>query len=266
MTDIARHNDLSIPASVDAITATAVLKIVNEAAAKSILDVPSGSGWLGQTINFKSSVDGIDLFEEPGSGYEKFFLADLDNGIPSACRKYEYIVCSEGIEHFGNPLLFFKSAHSHLEPKGRLLVSTPNTWYPAAKLQYLLRGFFPSFPCLVGNMKPGTHMHIMPWSFPQLYLYLRLSGFTTIKLHAVPEAKPKRFYERILGLPQFLYCQRKMRKSATDEEYQFWKQAGSQQSILGRRLVVTASPASESIAPEEQFSDIYRELTKRNTK
>lgn len=162
-------------------------------------------------------------------------------GFPPDFGKYDAIICCEGIEHFGNPDAFFRSAHIHLSCGGTLVVTTPNTWYPKARLQYMLRGFFPSFPCLVGNIKSGTHMHIMPWSFPQLFLYLTLANFKDITLHDVDEAKPKWFYERLLGLPQRLYCLNKLKRAATEEEREFWYQAGSRQSVFGRRLVVSAT-------------------------
>ena len=49
-------------------------------------------------------------------------------------------------------------------------------------------------------------MHVMPWSFPQLYLFLTLAGFGGIGLHDVDEPRPKRLYEWLVGLPQYLYC------------------------------------------------------------
>lgn len=159
-------------------------------------------------------------------------------GFPSDLGRYEAIVCCEGLEHFGSPDLFFKSAREHLTPGGQLIVTTPNVWFPGARLQFLLRGFFPSFPCLVGRIDRGTHMHIVPWSFPQLYLFFRLNGFAEITLHDIDEPKPKRLYERFLGFPQWLYCRRRLAKSPTDEERAFWSFAGSRQSIFGRRLVV----------------------------
>lgn len=149
-------------------------------------------------------------------------------------------MCCEGLEHFGNPELFLRTAFRHLEAGGLLIVTTPNVWYPEARLQYLLRGFFPSFPSLAGKIRRGTHMHIMPWSFPQLYLYLSLAGFGTIRLHEVDEPKPKRLYEWVLGWPQYLYCMSKTRKAASEEERSYWRQAGSRQSVWGRRLVVSA--------------------------
>ena len=153
----------------------------------------------------------------------------------------------EGIEHFGNPDLFFKTAHKRLVPGGQLIVTTPNVWFPEARLQFLLRGFFPSFPCLVGRIERGSHMHIMPWSFAHLYLFLRLNGFEKITLHDIDEPKPKRLYERLLGLPQSIYCRHKRAKSLTEEERIFWSFAGSAQSIYGRRLVVSAATPNPAV-------------------
>ena len=42
-------------------------------------------------------------------------------------------------------------------------------------------------------------MHIMPWSFPWLYLYLKLAGFEGIRLHEVYEKKPRHVIEKIFG-------------------------------------------------------------------
>ena len=86
-------------------------------------------------------------------------------------------------------------------------------------------------------------MHIMPWSFPQLFLYLRLTGFDVITLHSLDEPKPKRTYEWLVGAPQLLYCARKSRRAKTEEEIAFWSHAGSRQSLFGRRLVVSAIAA-----------------------
>lgn len=83
-------------------------------------------------------------------------------------------------------------------------------------------------------------MHIMPWSFPQLYLYLRLNGLDNITLHDIDEPKPKRFYERIIGIMPMLYCRHRKKKASSTEEHDYWQQAGSRQSIFGRRLVVSA--------------------------
>jgi hypothetical protein len=90
-------------------------------------------------------------------------------------------------------------------------------------------------------------MHIMPWSFPQLFLFLHLNGFEAITLHDIDEKKPKRMFERLFGIPQALYCRHKLNKSLTEEERTFWSFAGSEQSIYGRRLVVSAITPNPAI-------------------
>ena len=81
---------------------------------------------------------------------------------------------------------------------------------------------FPSFPSLVDTqIKFGSHMHITPWCYPQLYLYFKLAGFSPPVLIEEPLSKPKHFHERLLGFPSKLYIQRKIRKSKSDEEKTF---------------------------------------------
>lgn len=220
-----------------------VAALLNARQPRTVLDAPCGSGWLADLLGYDLQLDGIDLLAGPPPKYRHFRNADLDNALPPDLGTYDAIVCCEGIEHFGNPEVFFRSTRQHLTPGGLLVVTTPNIWHPAARLQYLLRGFFPGFPCLVGKIERGAHMHIMPWSFPQLYLYLRLTGFTDIALHDIEEPKPKHIYEWLVAVPQLLYCAHKRRRIKTGEEGSFWAHAGSRQSIFGRRLVVSGSAA-----------------------
>lgn len=218
-----------------------VANILNTHRPKTVLDAPSGSGWLRTVLDYDVVVDGIDLYEEVPDGYRSVRVFDLDDGLPGELPQYEAIVTCEGIEHIANPGLFLKDIKAHLVDGGLMILTTPNIWYPQSRLQFWLRGFFPGFPCLVGKINRGSHMHIMPWSYPQLYLYLRLFGFGDIVLHDEEQKKPKHFFEKIIGLPQYLYCKRKVKKSATEEERSFWKAAGSSQSVYGRHLIITAT-------------------------
>lgn len=220
-----------------------VVDLIRELNPTELLDCPSGGGWLQRALSDAGSpiaLDGIDLYADTASPYRRLIACDLDLGLPDELPSYPLIVSCEGIEHFGNPELFLRSVFNHLPDGGHFLVTTPNVWYPASKLQYLLRGFFPSFPSLAGKIRKGSHMHISPWSFAQLYLYLRLAGFEDVRLHAEPLSKAKHGWERLLGKPQQWYCQRKRRKAQSEEERDFWRQAGSKGSVYGRHLIVTA--------------------------
>ena len=220
-----------------------VARLLREKRPATVLDAPCGSGWLARELAAAAQIDGVDLFGQPPPGYRSFRAADLDAGLPADLGLYDAIACCEGLEHFSNPGLFLSSAFGHLSPGGLLVVTTPNVWYPEARVQYLLRGFFPGFPSLAAKVRRGTHMHLVPWSFPQLHLFLTLAGFGGIQLHEVDEPRPKRLYEWLVGLPQHLYCAAKARAALSAEERGYWTQAGSRQSVWGRRLVLSAMRA-----------------------
>jgi len=212
---------------------------------QTMLDAPSGGGWLPEALGANVAVDGIDLYVDEAPGYRKFWKYDLDEGLPEDCADYDLICCCEGLEHVGSPLLLLRHFHRSLKPDGKLIITTPNVWYPQARMQYLFRGFFPSFPPLPGKVKPGTHMHITPWSIPQLYVFLKLSGFTLSKILPQPLSNPRHAFERIVGMPTRLYCQSKTKDASTDEEQEYWRIVGSKESRLGRHLMVEAFKSSD---------------------
>ncbi len=217
-----------------------VLKIIETINPYSLLDVPCGDGWLSKKLKKTIKIDGVDLYGEETLGYREWRRFDLEDGLPSDLGMYDCIVSCEGIEHIGNPQLFLRTAYMHLNPGGTLLLTSPNVWYPQSKLQYLLRGFFPSFPCLVGKINKGDHMHIIPWSFSQLYLFLTINSFEKINLHYEPLSEAKHFYEKLLGFPQLLYCRNKLARSTSEKERLFWAKAGSKESVYGRHLIISA--------------------------
>jgi SAM-dependent methyltransferase len=215
-----------------------VLDFLRDQKFSTVLDAPSGAGWLAEGLGKRAILDGIDLYAG-AKGYRTMWQHDLDLPLPVDCGIYDLICCCEGLEHVGNPLLLLREFFQRLPAGGRLIVTTPNVWYPQARLQYLLRGFFPSFPSLVGKIVSGSHMHITPWSWPQLYLYLKLAGFTEIKLLPEPLSVAKHFHEQLLALPAKIHSRKRERKARTAEEKDFWKTASSGAALLGRHLIVT---------------------------
>ncbi len=207
---------------------------------QSALDAPSGGGWLRKALKADAQMDGIDLYDESGEGYRNFWKHDLDRGLPADCGVYDAVLSCEGLEHVGNPLLLLRDAYAHLKPGGLVVVTTPSVWYPQARLQYLYKGFFPSFPPLAGRVVPGSHMHITPWNYPQLWTYLKLAGFEQIELLPEPELSGKHLHERILAWPARWWCRRKLRKAATAEEKDFWSTCASDTALLGRHMIVVA--------------------------
>lgn len=219
----------------------ALLKHLSGQSFQTALDAPSGGGWLPEALGDDVAVDGIDLYVDNAPGYRKFWKHDLDEGLPEDCQGYDLICCCEGLEHVGSPLLLLRHFHRALAEGGTLIITTPNVWYPQARLQYLFRGFFPSFPPLPDKVKLGTHMHITPWSYPQLYVYFKLAGFRPPEIIPEQLSRAKHFHERIIGLPAKLYCRSRLKKAQTAEEREYWKQAGTQESLLGRHLIAVTS-------------------------
>lgn len=82
-------------------------------------------------------------------------------------------------------------------------------------------------------------MHIMPWSWPQLYLHLTLAGFADIRLHPCIEEERTHLFEKNLALPMRSYCGRNARKAKTAEEKSYWNTAAEPGSLYARRLVVS---------------------------
>mgnify|MGYP000701767329 CR=1 FL=1 len=207
---------------------------------RAALDAPCGQGWLRRALGAGVELDGVDLYTQPNAGYRRVWRHDLDEGLPADCGPYDAVFCCEGIEHLGNPLRLLRDCRARLQPSGFLVVTTPNTWYPQARLQFWCRGFFPSFPPLAGKLAPGAHMHITPWNYPQLWVYLRLAGFDNIELIPEPLSRAKHFYERLLALPARWHCRSKGRRADSPEEKQFWRTAASDASLMGRHLIMAA--------------------------
>ena len=222
-----------------------VVEILQSAKPQSVLDTPSGEGWLRRMFADPAvAIDGIDLFEEKPEGYRCFLRHDLDEGLPDSLPQYDAIVSCEGLEHIANPGRFLVTARRQLNPGGSIVVTTPNTWYPGARLQYFLRGFFPSFPALVGRIERGTHMHIMPWSWPQLHLHMALAGFADVRLHPCLEDERTHAYEKALALQMKAYCRGRARKARTEEERSFWETCAAPGALYARRLVVSGRRAA----------------------
>lgn len=217
-----------------------VVEFLRERGFQSVLDAPSGGGWLPEALGAEKPVDGIDLYVDSAPGYRRFWKFDLDDGLPDDCRNYDLACCCEGLEHVGNPLRLLRHFHRALKPGGSVIVTTPSVWYPQARLQFLLRGFFPSFPPLAAKITPGTHMHITPWSWAQLHLYMRLAGFVEPRLLREPLARGMHFHERLLAIPTRLYYRSRQKRAQNEEERRFWQTAATDEALLGRHLIVTA--------------------------
>jgi SAM-dependent methyltransferase len=217
-----------------------VSAIAKKIRARSILDLPCGTGWLRDELGAEVEIDGVDLYEAHPRGYRKFLTADLEGGVPESFGSYDLIVSCEGIEHIANPGLLLRAAHRHLNDGGTIVITTPNTWHPSSRLKFFYRGFYPGFPRFLETITPGMHLHLTPWNWPQLYLHLTYAGFSNIEMHPCLADQRSSVFERILGLPMKAYCRSKARSAKIEEERRYWETAGSPGAIDTNRLIVSA--------------------------
>ena len=207
---------------------------------KDILDVPCGKGWVADLLADIKAIDGADASDLASNKYKEFFQIDFNDPLPLADESYDAVVSCEGLEHMGNPLLFLKECHRVLRAGGQLIVTTPNIWYHGSRFKFLINGFFPSFPPITSDFEVMNHKHLIPWSPPQLYLFLKLAGFSQIEQFAREEQSPKRHWERAFSWILKLYVARRYDRAKTDEEREFWQTMKVNQGLSGRGLIFKA--------------------------
>ncbi|MGV2863337.1 class I SAM-dependent methyltransferase [Achromobacter sp. AGC39] len=235
----------------------AVVEILHDRNAGRVLDAPCGTGWLGDMLSAQRGrqidVDGVGLWEFPpaDAGYRSVTEHDLDTPL-KVDTAYDAVVCCEAIHLMTNPGVLAQSLYQALRPGGTLIVTTPNTWYLRSRWQFLMRGFHSGFRPMVGRQRGVDYIAYFPFSFPQLHLLLTHYGYTDITLHEVNEPKPKRMIERLLAVPSRLYYRGRVKGAENEDVRRFWKQAGSDQSVYGRWLVVSARrPEEPAPAPAQ---------------
>jgi len=108
-----------------------------------VLDLPAGRGDDSRRlVALGYDVVPADLFPE---AYDtrigpKCVPADLAARLPFDDAKFDYLLCSEAIEHLPDQLAMLRECARVLRPQGRLFVTTPNLLSLRARLAFLLTG------------------------------------------------------------------------------------------------------------------------------
>jgi 2-polyprenyl-3-methyl-5-hydroxy-6-metoxy-1,4-benzoquinol methylase len=101
-----------------------------------ILDLGCSSGLLAERLRETGHrVTGVDVVEAPGvrSRMDRFFVADLDAGIPGDVGTgYDVVIAADVLEHLREPERLLREARRTLRPRGRMVACVPNIghWYP----------------------------------------------------------------------------------------------------------------------------------------
>lgn len=136
-----------------------------------LLDIAAGEGAMSAAAaEMGFQVSACDLqpenFKAPGV---ECAPCDLDKNLPFPDASFDCAVCIEAVEHLQNRYAFLAECARILRPGGTLILTTPNVLNLAARLKFLLTGFFPLFARPPGEFVPHpTHTHINP--IPYYYL------------------------------------------------------------------------------------------------
>lgn len=119
------------------------IECVGEGHGLSLLDVGCGSGVNSNMLALKGfSVSGVDISPAAIAQYcaQGFdgHVVNLEEGMPFSNDTYDVVFCSEVIEHITMPEVLIAEMERILKPRGRLILSTPNS----AFWVYRLLGLF----------------------------------------------------------------------------------------------------------------------------
>lgn len=214
-----------------------------------VLDAGTGQGTLARALAAAGFlVYACDILPErfgPPGGGVRFQEADLNAPLPYRDKTFDYICCTEVIEHVENPFALLREFWRILKERGLLFLSTPNILNMSSRVRFLLEGAYEFFKYpVVEWAETGTgDLHLYPIRYHELEYYLTHSGLQieevfTSTLH---------FQRRLLFFPLELLMRIQMAiknvRSSRPQEIsmvRLYRILGSDVLLYGEHLIVTA--------------------------
>lgn len=143
-----------------------------------VLDIGAGSGLLCEKLGdlgfrvFACDVTHKDfkLKKVP------FKIADVSKKLPYTSGSFDYVTCTEVVEHIENPWIFAREISRILKPNGKLVMTWPNFTSLISRLVFLTRGNFRYFD----DWTWDNWGHINPITFTEVYKIMREQKLTCV--------------------------------------------------------------------------------------
>lgn len=153
------------------------------------LDIGSGAGTLVELIKKvspKFSAKCIDYTDQLINDKNiPLDVVDLNfDKIPHPDNSFDFVSCTEVVEHLENYRLIIREAYRVTKPNGLAVFTTPNILNLNSRLRYLTYGFHTLFGPLRVNREEAfsTGGHITPVSYFYLAHSLLEAGFTDVRI------------------------------------------------------------------------------------
>jgi SAM-dependent methyltransferase len=211
-----------------------------------ILDAAAGPGMISRKLKEAGfDVVAVDinpsLFCVEGVSCEK---ADLNLALPFSDGTFDYVLCSNGIEHLENPVLFLRESFRILKERGKLLISTPNILNLKSRMANLLVGFdlFTGRPVNeVDDYAGGDHIHLA--SYYELRTHLHRNGFRILEVTAHGYSHRAMLFAPlypIVYLATWRAFRRERNSNQRERNREILRHVLSGDLILGRKLFLMA--------------------------
>jgi 2-polyprenyl-3-methyl-5-hydroxy-6-metoxy-1,4-benzoquinol methylase len=149
-----------------------------------LLDAPAGTGAISRKLKEAGfDVSAIDispeLFCAEGISCDR---ANLNMDLPFPDETFDFILCSNGIEHLEDPFQFIRESFRILKERGKLVITTPNLLNLKSRVANLLVGYnlFTGRPCNeVDEFSGGEHIHLA--NYYELRVILHRNGFRILE-------------------------------------------------------------------------------------
>jgi SAM-dependent methyltransferase len=163
-----------------------VLNCLKDLPKGTILDAPSGQGALSkslETLGFKVFQGDIEI-KNILYRNSRCVQLDLNHFLPFKQSTFDYVVCTEGIEHIENPHHLIREFGRLIKDDGYLIVTTPNVMTIKSRLRFLFYSYLDFFkyfgplpPEAKYTIQEHDHQHLNPIFWGEMKFILEKYGF-----------------------------------------------------------------------------------------